>query len=705
MVASLPFALSLSTLIAATVALIVVACLGAALLLLRERNATVRQAKALADDVERLNDRLWELADSEERYRSLIEAQGDLIVRRSEGRIVYANAAYAALLGVPGDRVVGSLAAPPVIVQRPSAMLSDGARVLDECIVTVQGERWISWVETAVPVAAGQTVLQRVGRDITARIAGERALEEERVRAEEANEAKSRFLATVSHEFRTPLNGILGMADLLGDTRLDPEQTTYVQALRSSGEALLGLVDEILDFAKVEAGRIELAQEPFDLPLVIENVTELMAPRAQAKGLDISALLAPGLPQHVSGDSERLRQILLNLVGNAVKFTQSGGVGIRVETAADGRIEIAVADTGPGIPAERAAAIFEEFEQADATTARHHGGTGLGLTIARRLARAMGGDVTVASRPGEGATFTLTLPLPRVGLRGLPEPLADWEDKRFLIVSGAAFSAAHIAECLRRRGAGVEVAADAPAASGLLAGPGRYDAVLIDHGPSVETVRGLAATARAAGIHDVVVMLSPSERRSLGSPFAAGFSGFLVKPVRARSLYERLGPPAGMGVPPAPAVPEDGLARTKTGRGLRVLVAEDNEINALLVTRTLERFGCVPVRARDGAQAVALLRESLTGGGEGFDLVLLDIRMPELDGLSVARRLRALEQEAGASRRLAVLALTANTTEADRRAALDAGMDDCLAKPLSREALRAWIERISPQKEARQRSA
>lgn len=675
--------------------LVAIACSGLALLcgaiavrLLRERSGIVEQARALAGDVERLNDRLWELADSEERYRSLIEAQGDLIVRRSEGRVVYANAAYAALLGRDETTVIGSLDVPTVLTTRPLQVRADGARVLDECIATPEGERWFSWVETAVPVVAGQAVLQRVGRDVTARIAGERALEEARKRAEEASAAKSRFLATVSHEFRTPLNGILGMTELLGDTQPSPEQATYLRALRTSGEALLGLVDDILDFAKVEAGKLELAEAPFDLARLVEDVAELMAPRAQAKGIEISALLAPELPARLLGDADRLRQILLNLVGNAVKFTQAGGVGIEAGIA-DDEVTIAIADTGPGIPVDRLAAIFEEFEQAETGATRQQGGTGLGLAIARRLAHAMGGGITAENREAGGALFRLTLPLRMDGPDAAEPVPADWQGRRFLIASAMPFSAVHLDACLERRGATILRAADQAAAIAELAGEGTFDAVLVDHALPGADIGAVAAAARRAGIADILVMLTPVERRAAGSPLAAGFTGFLVKPVRARSLYARLEAvdstrPEAQAAEPAEPSPA----------GLKVLVAEDNEINALLATRTLERLGCVPTWARDGGEAIRLVEAALAGERPGFDLALLDIRMPELDGMSVTRRIRAAEQARGAGR-LPIIAVTANTADEDRRAALASGMDDCLAKPLSRDHLRVWVDRLA----------
>lgn len=676
----------------AAISLVVLAVFAtvAAVLLLRQRERIVRQAAELAGDVEALNDRLWALADSEEHYRSLIEAQGDLIVRRDGGRIVYANGAYAALIGLDEADIIGSDAQPRLVASRPAQALEGGARVFDECLATPEGERWISWVETVVPVALGQSVLQRVGRDITARIAAEQDLVEARARAESANEAKSRFLATVSHEFRTPLNGILGMADLLGDTGLDAEQTTYVRALRTSGEALLGLVDDILDFSKVEAGKLELASEPFDLGLLVETVSELMAPRAQVKGIELAAHLAPDLPTHLVGDRDRIRQILLNLVGNAIKFTDRGGVGIRISRD-DGMVVIDVADTGPGIPEERRQAIFEEFEQADVSPARRHEGTGLGLAIVRRLTALMGGSVGVEGREGGGSLFRVRLPL-EASEATETAALPDWRGKRVLVVSGAPFGAGFLRESIRAAGGDALVASDVEEARALLRDPASCDAALIDQEIGRTEAIALAAEARRAGVADCLIMLSPLERRQFGSPREAGFTGFLVKPVRARSLYQRLSPrPVLSAVAAEPAATPSPPSRPR----LSVLVAEDNEINALLATRTLERFGCAAVWAPDGSRALAAIEAAFAGDGPCFDIVLLDIRMPGMDGLAVARAVRSREKEGPGRAPLPLVAVSANVSDGDRAAALAAGMDDCLAKPLERAALQRWLDRVA----------
>lgn len=666
----------------------------AILRLLHQRAQLRRQVAALSHDAETLNDRLWSLADSEERYRSLIEAQGDLIVRREGARIVYANRAYAVLFGASEADLVGSKIQLPQLASRPVQLLEGGARSFDECVATYEGERWISWVETAVPGTEGRMLIQRVGRDITARIAGEDALVEARARAEAANEAKSRFLATVSHEFRTPLNGILGMADLLADTGPDAEQATYIEALRTSGEALLALVDDILDFAKVEAGKLELAEESFELVQLVETVAELMAPRAQAKGIELAAHIAPDLPARLIGDRDRLRQILLNLVGNAVKFTETGGVGLSLRSSGSS-LEIAVADTGPGIPADRLDVVFGEFEQLDHGLGTRQGGTGLGLAIVRRIVGLMGGEVRAESRLGEGATFRVLLPLRAADAPASRIPF--WKREHVVLVSPAPFAARFLAETIRATGAAVSVVATAEAARARLAGDSSITAMLVDHALGDAPAKELAVAAAAAGIRNNLILLSPLERRQFGAPHDAGFSGFLIKPVRTRSLYERLGAGFSPAMPaPADRNPARPVARGVPGPNLTVLVAEDNEINALLVTRTLERLGCTPIWARDGREALQRIEASFIGAAAPLALVLLDVRMPVMTGLDCARAVRALERRLGRGAALPLVAVSANVAPADREAALAAGMDDCLAKPLERAALLRWLERLSP---------
>lgn len=360
----------------------------------RRTAATEREREIVADQ-------LFAAAERLERQRQLIENQTDLVVSRDrDGRILMVNEAYARAAGQAQEVLTGSrFDFSPAI--DPSPRPGDDARK----VATAEGDRWLSWSVLPVRGADGHIVeLYAVGRDVT-----------ERRKAEVANEAKSRFLATVSHEVRTPLNGVLGMADLLRDTPLSQEQQTYVSAIRASGESLLSLIDEILDFSRIEAGKAELAQGPLDPQDLAEGVVELLAPRAQGKDIEIAISIDPGTPRAVLGDAARLRQILINLAGNAVKFTERGGVHLAVSGEANELI-FEVVDTGPGIRPERLDAIFEEFEQAEGGGLSSGEGTGLGLAISRRLAEQMGGTLVVASEPGRGSVFTLRLPLrPAVG--------------------------------------------------------------------------------------------------------------------------------------------------------------------------------------------------------------------------------------------------------------------------------------------------
>lgn len=489
--------------------------------------------------------------------------------------------------------------------------------------------------------------------------------------------SQERALATLSHEMRTPLNGVLGMAGLLASTPLDPTQRAYLKALRDSGEHLLGLVNDILDYAKLDAGGITLEPAPIDLELLLQGVCELLSPRAYAGEIEIAWAVDPCLPQ-VMADDGRLRQILFNLAGNAVKLTERGGVLLTAERLDGGeqplRVRFAVNDTGPGVAAEDSARIFEEFAQTDAGV--RAGGAGLGLAIVRRLAEAFGGEPQVRSLPGQGATFSLDLDLAPAGAPKTERPLADVVVG---VVSGNAVVREAAAQQIEASG-GRAVCADSPQRPDLAA----CAVVLVDPADP-------ASPPQAAPFErPVIVLLAPEQRDRLPAYMAAGCAGWLIKPLRRRSLVDRVlavtaGGSAARGASPAPRA-EDERVSSAASLGCRVLLAEDNAVNALLAQSLLKRLGCSVERVVDGAEALAVL-DSAQRQGTPFDLVLMDVRMPRMDGLAAARAARARGV------RSPIIALTANAFEEDRRACLEAGMDDFLCKPLDPDQLRAALLR------------
>src|SRR5665213_1666033 len=393
--------------------LFALACVGLATLSMRLRFMRKRM-RNIALHNEALADRNWELQEAEQRARSLFESQGDLIIlRNADGVITFVNDAWCELAQQRRDALVGSRFALEILEQGDTAIESNGTRIYDQKIATAFGPRWIAWREGLIRSDAGAPAeMQSVGRDVTDRTETERALGEARDQADAASRAQSRFLAMASHEIRTPLNGIIGMSGLLLDTPLTPEQMTYAKAVKTSGDALLSLIEELLDYSKIEAGKIDLEHRPFALAALIEDITELLAPRAQARQLEIAAYVDERLPVEVVGDAARLRQVLLNLARNAIKFTATGGVALIVEPGIwPTEISFLVRDTGIGIAVEAQQRIFREFEQADERIARSYGGTGLGLSISERIVKRMGGRIALESAPGVGSTFEVSVPL------------------------------------------------------------------------------------------------------------------------------------------------------------------------------------------------------------------------------------------------------------------------------------------------------
>ena len=571
-----------------------------------------------------------------------------------------------------------------MLEQGDTALEANGTRIHDQKIAGPLGPRWIAWREGWVRSDAGQPAeLQCVGRDVTDRTETERALAEARDQADAANRAKSRFLAMASHEIRTPLNGILGMSGLLLDTPLTPEQMTYAKAVQTSGDALLSLIEELLDYSKIEAGKIDLEHRPFALATMIEDITELLAPRAQARKLEIAAYVDERLPPEVIGDAARLRQVLLNLAGNAIKFTSTGGVALIVEPGIwPNEISFLVRDTGIGIAPEAQQRIFREFEQADDRIARSYGGTGLGLSISERIVKRMGGRIALESKLGTGSTFEVSMPLPASNSDQKAFAAPDLAGQPVMLVTPQSIEASLIARRLQRWGAQTCMVADVAVAQALL--PERtWHAVLMDRALGAQDVEALGEAARSHAMQRIV-MFTPAARHELQSSGSGAFTGYLIKPLRAASLAARLSMAPEVAAPSLAdeTLVESTVAAEAHAQALSVLVAEDNEINALLMRSLLMRLGHHAVITTNGEEALESWLAARSAGTP-YDLVLMDIQMPQLDGIETTKQIRARE----AGHRTPILALTANTLVEDRYACFEAGMDGFLIKPLDREKL------------------
>ncbi len=522
---------------------------------------------------------------------------------------------------------------------------------------TPDGRRF-EWVERLL----GDGARLVLARDITRHVRA----------AEDALRAKTTLFATLTHELRTPLNGILGMATLLEHGKLEPNAQTYVGAIKQSGELLLDLITEILDYSRLEAGHVALESAAFDPEATMQEVAELLSTKAHDKGLEVVVTVRAGSPARVIGDDGRLRQILFNLAGNAVKFTESGGVTLELTPRPGDRLRFSVRDTGPGVAPEKQALIFEEFAQADAGVARRHGGAGLGLAIVKKLALAMGGDAGVVSRPGFGASFWVELPLPS----------AD-EDAQPLTIDGARVAVISKSQVLSQGLRGIVTSL-----GGFMVELNNQPDVILYDWPKTadgEEIAALKSSARA-----VIALTAQEERDAIASAREAGLTHYTLKPVRRRSLAERIKVALNGGDSELAEAISEG-DEPQTLEGLKVLLAEDNPINALLARTLLSRAGCNVVVVHDGEGAVA------AAAAAAYDLILLDIRMPRLDGFEAAARIRAGQ---GPSAAAPIVALTADAGEEERAHAMQAGMDDFITKPLDAARLITVAARFTPRPNA-----
>ena len=692
----------------------------------RARRAGGDEIEDLAATVEATFD---SAVESAERVRAIVASVVDGIVTIDRnGAVQSLNAAAERIFGRKAADVVGRDVS--LLLATPAeGGGGGGARFANRLLECVGGEfgaeRDVEGVRadgTAFPLAiavseasiGGEKLFTAVVRDITERRRSEEALREAKEAAESASRAKSEFLANVSHEIRTPMNGVIGMAGLLLDTPLADEQREYASTVRQSAEALLTIINDLLDFSKIEAGKLELEETEFDVRSAVEDAVELLASQAHSKGLEIGCVLDPRVPPCVSGDPGRLRQILLNLVSNAIKFTESGGVIVRARLGADdgldpgggGRllVRFEVSDTGIGIAPDSMRRLFLPFSQADGSTTRRYGGTGLGLSISKKLAELMGGEIGAHSSAGSGSTFFFTVAFRIRAAAPDSPPRPPFQGLRALCADANAVNRAIHAHQLRFLGAETVATDDAEKALAALrsaAAAGRpFRAAFVDlrlKGAGgvalVRAIRGEPALAETR----VVLLATLAHRSDREAAIAAGASACLSRPLRIADIERTLGAlfrpemaGSNAGPPGKPAPPLPSAAARPAATGIappsadRILVVEDNSVNQKVAIALLAKLGLRGDPVGNGAEALEALARV------PYAAVLMDCQMPVMDGFEATRAIR--RREAG-GRRIPIIAMTANAMEGDRERCLAAGMDDYVAKPVQVERLREALAR------------
>ena len=627
-------------------------------------------------------------------------------------KILSCNPAFEHVFGYTTGEVIGRNLDQLLVGDNPrpgSGSLSYSARVLKgEAVRSIVQRKRKDGTTVDVEIAGVPLKVDDQGEGVLWMFHDITELAQARRAAEQADRAKSEFLANMSHEIRTPMNGVIGMIELTLATDLNDEQYDFLIGARDSADALLNVLNDILDFSKIEAGQLTLETIDFDLASVVEGVAQNSANRAEINGLEMLVFVDPAAPTYVKGDSGRLRQILVNLVENAIKFTERGEILIRAEMVEDREtcavLRFSVTDTGIGIPPERQSAIFERFVQADGSTTRRYGGTGLGLTISKQLSEMMGGTIGVESEPGKGSTFWFTIVVEKVH-KSEPAQSQDWIDiqgARVLIVDDNATNRRIFTRMLE--GFGCEVTSVASGFDvmpvlfrGLLTNT-PYRLVLIDmQMPGMDGVETLSAIRGEPLTQDVkvVVLTSMGRRSEINRVNELGGSGYLLKPIKQTQLREMLDIVLG---PTSEAQREENRRRSASRlqppmpmRSLRILLAEDNEINQKVTRVMLTRQGHTVDLASNGAEVIEAYNRTR------YDLIFMDVQMPEMDGFEASRLIRKLEDGA---RHTPIVAMTAHALHGDRQRCLDAGMDDYLSKPLDPrkvfQAIDRWAFGVAP---------
>lgn len=680
------------------------------------------------------------LHENEARTSLIIDTALDAVMTMDHtGRIIEWNAQAEQVFGWSAHEVIGRDAADTIFpsshrlshreyVQRllelKDASLSN--RLVEMIGLKRDGSEFPIEIAMTRLTVEGSAIFSAFIRDITSRTEAEQALKDHARQLEQINqqldaalrqakaatEAKSSFLSTMSHEIRTPMNGVIGMTGLLLETTLTDEQREYAETVRTCGNHLLTIIDDILDFSKIEAGKLDLEVIEFDLRLAIEESLDLVAERASSKGLNLACLFHADVPQNLLGDPSRIRQIVMNLTANAIKFTDSGDVVVEVTVDAQSKeeatIRVSVTDTGIGISEASRERLFQSFSQADGSTTRKYGGTGLGLAICKRLVEMMGGAIEVMSRVGEGSCFWFTVNLRKQADASSSADAATplLTGLRILIVDDKAVNRRILELLTKKWGMQPTVIASGSAALDVLRGQHgqpRFDLALLDVDMSptdgIELARAIKTRAEG-GDTKLVLLTSFGRRGDAKAANEAGLAAYLTKPIRERQLYDCIvavmqrpvvsRPPAAR--ESSPLITRHTLAETEAKRELRILLAEDNIMNQKVAARMFQRLGYridVVVNGREAVEAMSRV---------SYDVVFMDCQMPDMDGFEATSLIR--EQEAsGASHPVLIIAMTANVMQGDRERCLASGMDDYLSKPISVDALASVLDRVNPQHE------